>query len=53
MHIRNAPIEQMKQFGYSNGYLYPHDFEGHYVEQQYLPDKMLGTKYYVKDENIE
>lgn len=53
MHIRNAPVEQMKNFGYSNGYLYPHDFPGHWVEQQYLPDKMLGTKYYIKDENIE
>jgi putative ATPase len=53
MHIRNAPIEGMEQFGYKQGYLYPHDFPGHYVEQQYLPDKMLGTKYYIKDENIE
>lgn len=53
MHIRNAPIEQMKEQGYHQGYLYPHDFPGHYVEQQYLPDEMLGTKYYIKDENIE
>ncbi len=52
MHLRNAPIEDMKDLGYSNGYLYPHDFPGHYVEQQYLPDEMLGTKYYIKDENI-
>lgn len=49
MHIRNAPIEQMKELGYHEGYLYPHDFPGHYVEQQYLPDKMLGTKYYNPD----
>ena len=53
MHLRNAPIEDMKNLGYSNGYLYPHDFPGHYVEQQYLPDEMLGTKYYIKDENID
>ena len=53
MHIRNAPIEKMKELGYHEGYLYPHDFPGHYVEQQYLPDKMLGTKYYIKDENID
>ena len=53
MHIRNAPVEQMKSLGYHEGYLYPHDFPGHFVEQQYLPDKMLGTKYYIKDENIE
>ena len=50
MHIRNAPIEKMKELGYHEGYLYPQDFPGHYVEQQYLPDKMVGTKYYVKDE---
>ena len=53
MHIRNAPIEQMKSLGYHEGYLYPHDFPGHFVEQQYLPDEMLGTKYYIKDENVE
>lgn len=53
MHIRNAPIEEMKKLGYHEGYLYPHDFPGHWVEQQYLPDKMLGTKYYIKDENID
>ena len=53
MHIRNAPAEGMSEFGYGEGYKYPHDYPGHWVEQQYLPDKMLGTKYYIKDENIE
>jgi len=53
MHIRNAPVEKMRELGYNEGYLYPHDFPGHWVEQQYLPDKMLGTKYYIKDENIK
>ncbi len=52
MHIRNAPAEGMAEEGYHVGYKYPHDYPGHYVEQQYLPDKMLGTKYYIKDENI-
>ena len=52
MHIRNAPAEGMSEFGYGQGYKYPHDYPGHYVEQQYLPDKMLGTKYYIPDENI-
>ena len=45
MHIR--------KLGYNEGYLYPHDYPGHWVEQQYLPDKMVGTKYYIKDENIK
>ena len=52
MHIRNAPIEGMKNLGYHEGYKYPHDYPGHYVEQQYLPDKMVGTKYYEKDGDI-
>ena len=52
MHIRNAPVEGMSDFGYGEGYKYPHDYPGHYVEQQYLPDKMLGTKYYIPDETI-
>ena len=45
MHIRNAPAQGMEEFGYHQGYKYPHDYPGHYVEQQYLPDKMVGTKY--------
>ncbi len=53
MHIRNAPAEGMAQFGYHDGYKYPHDYPGHFVEQQYLPDKMLGTKYYIKDDTIQ
>lgn len=52
MHIRNAPVEGMEKQGYGVGYKYPHDYPGHVVKQQYLPDKMLGTKYYRKDENI-
>ena len=53
MHIRNAVADGMEQFGYHEGYKYPHDYPGHVVEQQYLPDKVLGTKYYIKDENID
>lgn len=43
----------MKEFGYGSGYKYPHDYPGHIVEQQYLPDKMLGTKYYIKDDTVD
>lgn len=53
MHIRNAPAEGMEELGYGVGYKYPHDYPNHEVEQQYLPDKMLGTKYYVPDETEE
>lgn len=53
MHIRNAPASGMEDFGYGKGYKYPHDYPNHKVEQQYLPDKMLGTKYYIKDDTID
>ena len=53
MHIRNAPAEGMSEFGYGEGYKYPHDYPGHWVEQQYLPDIMEGTKYYIKDDTID
>lgn len=47
MHIRNAPIADMKEQGYHDGYKYPHDYEGGYVKQQYLPDKIVDKQYYV------
>jgi putative ATPase len=46
MHIRNAPTRLMKELGYANGYRYPHDFDGHFVNQQYLPDQLAEKKYY-------
>ena len=51
MYIRNAPIEGMEKLGYGQGYLYPHDYPGNYVEQQYLPEKIKDKKYYVPGEN--
>ncbi len=53
MHLRNAPAKGMEELGYAQGYLYPHDFPNHQVEQQYLPDKMKGTIYYKEDETAE
>ena len=53
MHIRNAPASGMKDLGYSIGYKYPHDFPGHWTEQQYLPDKIKDTKYFIPDDNID
>ena len=47
MHLRNAPIAEMKKQGYGNGYKYPHEFEGGYVEQQYLPEKIKNKKYFM------
>lgn len=49
LHLRNAPTSLMKDLGYSDGYKYPHDFPGHWVEQQYLPDELKGTTFGKKD----
>ncbi|GAB7026636.1 replication-associated recombination protein A [Geotalea toluenoxydans] len=46
MHIRNAPTKLMKDLGYHAGYRYAHDFAGGYVEQDYLPERLHGRKYY-------
>ena len=46
MHLRNAPAKGMLDMGYSVGYKYAHDFPEHYVDMQFLPDEMVGTKYY-------
>ena len=43
LHLRNAPTKLMEQLGYHEGYKYPHDYAGNYVEQQYLPDELKGT----------
>lgn len=40
LHLRNAPTTLMKELGYSDGYKYPHDFQGHFTPQQYMPDAL-------------
>lgn len=40
LHLRNAPTQLMEQLGYSEGYLYPHDYPHNFAVQQYLPDKL-------------
>ncbi|MBQ8225049.1 MAG: replication-associated recombination protein A [Bacteroides sp.] len=40
LHLRNAPTKLMKQLGYGDDYKYAHDFPGHFVRQQYLPDEL-------------
>ena len=42
--IRNAPTQLMKELGYHDGYKYPHDFPGHFTEQQYLPDDLKDVR---------
>jgi putative ATPase len=50
LHLRNAPTPLMKGLGYGAGYLYPHDYEGALVEQEYLPDFLVGRRYYEPSE---
>jgi len=42
--IRNAPTQLMKDLGYHDGYKYPHDFPGHFIPQQYLPEELAGER---------
>jgi putative ATPase len=44
MKLRNAPTRLMESMGYGGGYRYPHNFEGHYVAERYLPDALRGQR---------
>ena len=46
LHIRNAPTVLMKDLGYGKEYKYPHDYPGHFVEEEYLPENLRGRTYY-------
>ena len=51
MHLRNAPTKLMKDLGYKDGYKYAHDYEGNFVEQEFLPQEISGTKFYQPQNN--
>ena len=51
LHIRNAPTKLMKQLGYHEGYKYAHDYQGNFVEQEFLPDALRGMKFYEPGQN--
>lgn len=44
LHLRNAPTKLMEDLGYSDGYKYAHDYPGHFVEQQFMPDELKDTR---------
>jgi len=46
LHIRNAPTQMMKDLNYGKDYKYAHQYEGHFTEQQYLPDNLKDKVYY-------
>ncbi len=51
LHIRNAPTKLMRELDYGKGYRYAHDYEGGYAEQEYLPEKLKGRKFYSPTEH--
>jgi putative ATPase len=46
LHIRNAPTRLMKELGYGKGYKYAHNFPDHIVDQEHMPEKLKGKRYY-------
>ncbi len=50
LHLRNAPTQLMNELGYAADYKYSHDYEGHFVLQQYLPDQLKNVIYYIPSE---
>ena len=46
LHLRNAPTALMEQLGYSDGYKYAHDFPGHFVDQEFMPEGLEGHVFY-------
>ncbi len=51
LHIRNAPTNLMKKIGYGKDYKYAHDFENNFADQEFLPEKIKGSKFYDPQEN--
>ncbi len=46
MHLRDTSFYGAAKLGHGKGYKYPHDYPGHVVEQQYMPDSLVGKRYY-------
>lgn len=51
LHLRNAPTQLMAQLGYAENYKYAHDYPGHFVVQQFLPDEIVGQRFWTPQEN--
>ena len=51
VHLQDAHYKSAGKLGHGNGYLYAHDYPGHYVKQQYLPDGLTGEKFYEPTQN--
>ncbi len=53
LHLRNAPTKLMKEIGYSDGYKYSHDYPGHFVRQQYMPDELRDARLWHAQSNAQ
>ena len=51
LHLRNAPTQLMKELGYHKNYKYAHDYDGNFVDQEFLPDALRGHKFYEPGNN--
>lgn len=51
LHLRNAPTKLMEKLDYGKGYKYAHDYEGHFVDQEFLPSKISGTQFWTPQDN--
>lgn len=51
LHLRNAPTKLAKSLGHGKDYKYPHDYKENWVKEDYLPENLIGTKYYKPTEN--
>lgn len=51
LHLRNAPTSLMKDMGYGHDYKYAHDFDNHFALQQYLPDALVGARFWTPQQN--
>ena len=51
LHLRNAPTKLMKDMGYGKNYQYAHSYKGNFVDQEFLPKELSGTKFYTPGEN--
>lgn len=46
LHLRNAPTKLMEELGYGEEYKYAHDYANHFVQQQYMPDELVGRRFW-------
>ena len=52
IHLKNAPTKLMKDLDYGKNYKYAHNFENNFIEQEFLPDEISGTKFYEPGNNV-